>query len=163
MSGIDRLVRWNHANAGNAAASDLEAAPATKVTIVTCMDARISTPLMLGVLPGEVHVLRNAGGIVTDDTIRSVLVSQVALGTEEVMVIGHTRCGMEGLVDNEFRAQVSEERGHHPVFEIGGFDRLEDRVSRSVRDLRRNNLIQGDVRGFVFDVDTGYVEEIEVD
>jgi carbonic anhydrase len=163
MSGIDRLVRWNHANAEDAAASDLDAVPITKTTIVTCMDARISMPLMLGVFPGEVHVLRNAGGIVTEDTVRSILVSQVALGTEEVMVIGHTRCGMEGLADNEFRARVSRERGHHPVFEIGGFDRLEDRIRRSVRDLRRNNLIQGEVRGFTFDVDTGYVEELEID
>lgn len=162
MSGIDRLVAWNHANAGAAAAPDLQAAPATRVTIVTCMDARISTPLMLGVLPGEVHVLRNAGGIVTDDTVRSVLVSQVALGTEEVMVIGHTHCGMEGLADNAFRARVSSERGRHPVFEIGGFDRLEDRVSRSVRDLRRSRFIEGDIRGFVFDVDTGYMTELEI-
>ena len=162
MSGIDRLVAWNHANGGNAAAPELGATPATRVAIVTCMDARISMPLMLGVHPGEVHVLRNAGGIVTDDTVRSVLVSQVALGTEDVMVIGHTRCGMEGLADNEFRAQVSRERGRHPVFEIGGFDRLEERVARSVRDLRRNTLIEGDVRGFVFDVDTGFVGEVEV-
>lgn len=162
MSGIDRLVAWNHANAGDAAAPDLAPAPATKVTIVTCMDARISMPLMLGVHPGEVHVLRNAGGIVTDDTVRSLVVSQVALGTEEVMVIGHTRCGMEGLADNEFRTKVSSERGRHPVFEIGGFDRVEDRVARSVRDLRRNTLIDGEVRGFVFDVDTGYVDEVDI-
>jgi carbonic anhydrase len=126
------------------------------------MDARISMPLMLGVLPGQVHVLRNAGGLVTDDTVRSILISQVALDTEEVMVIGHTRCGMIGLVDNEFRALVSRDRGRHPVFEIGGFDDLGQRIAKSVNDLAKNTLIRGDVRGFVFDVDTGLVTEIDI-
>lgn len=162
MTGIDQMVSWNRAHAASAASPELSATPSSKVTIVTCMDARISTPLMLGVHPGQVHVLRNAGGIVTEDTVRSIVVSQVALGTEEIMVIGHTHCGMEGLADNAFRARVSEVRGRHPVFEIGGFDRLEERIARSVRDLRRNTLIEGDIRGFVFDVDTGYVSEIEV-
>ena len=162
MSGIDRLVAWNHANAQYASAPGVQPEPQRQVAVVTCMDARISMPAMLGVHPGDIHVLRNAGAIVTDDTIRSLLVSQVALGTEEVMVIGHTRCGMQGLVDNEFRAMVSEIRHRHPVFEIGGFVELDEQIARSVRTLRRNTLLDGDFRGFVFDVDTGYVTEVEV-
>lgn len=162
MSGIDRLVAWNHANAHHAAAPGVRAEPQRQVAVVTCMDARISLPAMLGVHPGEVHVLRNAGAIVTDDTIRSLLVSQVALGTVEVMVIGHTRCGMQGLVDNQFRAMVSEMRHRHPVFEIGGFNDLDEQIARSVRTLRRHTLLEGDFRGFVFDVDTGYVTEVPV-
>ncbi|MDH5520832.1 MAG: carbonic anhydrase [Acidimicrobiia bacterium] len=160
MSAIDRLVQWNRTHA--AGTPQLRPEPRTAVAVVSCMDARISMPLMLGVSPGDVHVLRNAGGIVTDDTVRSLVVSQVALGTDEVMVIQHTKCGMEGLVDQQFRAEVSRLRGRAPFFEIGGFPEVSHRVVESVRALRRNPLIDAEVRGFVFDVDTGLVEEIEV-
>lgn len=162
MSGIDRLVEWNHANAHGAATPTLPKEPLSSVAVVTCMDARISMPNMLGVNPGDVHVIRNAGGIVTEDVVRSLVVSQVALGTTEVMVIQHTNCGMEGLVDREFRARVSAMRGRTPLFDIGGFPAANQRVVESVRSLRSNRLIDGEVRGFVFAVETGMVTELDV-
>jgi carbonic anhydrase len=163
VSGIDRLVAWNGAHAPQAATPTLGAKPLTSVAIVTCMDARISTRAMLGVNPGDVHVIRNAGGIVTDDVMRSLIVSQVALGTSEVMVIQHTGCGMEGLDDDAFRERLRLERGAAPAFIIGGFVDVHQRVVESVRALRANPLIVAEVRGFIFAIETGLVAETIVD
>jgi carbonic anhydrase len=126
------------------------------------MDARISIPSMLGVQPGDVHLLRNAGGLVTEDVIRSLVVSQVEFDTDEVMVIQHTGCGMEGLADRTFRDKVGTLRGRAPTFAVGGFPDAGSRVAESVRELRQNTLLEGDVRGFLFHTDTGYVAEVPV-
>jgi carbonic anhydrase len=163
VNGIDGLIEWNAEHAVEVADPGLVSQPRRQVAVVTCMDARISLPRMLGVLPGDVHVLRNAGGIVTDDVLRSLVVSQVALGTTEVMVIQHTKCGMEGLVDEELKRTVEFERGHAPEFGFGGFPDVRERVTQSVRALQANPLICGAVRGFVFDVHTGMVTEVDID
>ena len=161
MSAIDRLLAWNHANAGELPGGG-EARPALEVTVLTCMDARISMARVIGIHPGDAHVLRNAGGLVTDDVVRSMVVSQVALGTREIMVIQHTRCGMIGLVDRQLAEQTARLRGRRPMFSFGGFQDLELQVRDSVRELRRNPYLVGEVRGFVFDVDTGLLHEVPV-
>jgi carbonic anhydrase len=163
VTGIDDLVGWNAEHAADVALPGVVSEPRRQVSVVTCMDARISLPRMLGVLPGDVHVLRNAGGIVTDDVLRSLVVSQVALGTTEVMVIQHTNCGMEGLVDDELKRLVEAERGQAPDFGFGGFRDVTARVGQSVRALRASSLVRGVVRGFVFDLATGRVTEVDVD
>lgn len=160
MSGIDRLVAWNHEHAGAAAAAGRGAEPATGVAIVTCMDARISMGRVVGAVPGDVHVIRNAGGIVTEDVVRSLLASQVALGTTEAMIIQHTRCGLEGLDEESFAARVEVERGARPGYRIGGFSSVEDRVRESVDLVLSEPLLTGEVRGFIFDVESGLLHEV---
>lgn len=162
MSAIDRLYAWNRTRGADAAAPGVAARPAQKVAILTCMDVRIDLAKMLGIGVGDAHVLRNAGGIVTDDVIRSLTVSQVALGTTETMIVQHTRCGMEGLVDRDFKEEMQRLRGRRPTFELGGFADVRQRVRDSVRELRRNSYLAGTVEGFVFDVDRGLLEAVEV-
>ena len=161
MSSIDDLVDWNRRNGSSSGQPGMSPRPRRRVAIVTCMDTRIEPARMLGVGVGDVHVLRNAGAVVTEDVIRSLVLSQVALGTEEIMVIGHTRCGVEGLDARAVRADVEHERGRRPLFDFHGFPSVTDEVRSSVRTLERNPFLDASVRGFVYDVDSG--ELISVD
>lgn len=162
MSGSEILYAWNREHGGMTAAPGLPPQPRSRVAIVTCMDTRLVPSSMFGVRPGDVHVIRNAGGIVTDDTVRSLVISQSELDTDEVMVVMHTKCGMLGLNEREVRARVQAVTGRTPTFELGSFSDLGRRLQESIEGLRRNSLIDADVRGFVFDVDTGLVEELLV-
>ncbi|HSO97382.1 MAG TPA: carbonic anhydrase [Solirubrobacteraceae bacterium] len=146
-----------------AAASGLPAPPALRTAVVTCMDARIDVYAALGLGRGEAHVLRNAGGIVTDDVRRSLAISQRRLGTEAVVLIHHTRCGMEGLDEDALRTELSEAAGAAPPFPLGGFSSAEDDVRRSIELLREcPYLLHRDaVRGFVIDVDSGRLSEVQ--
>lgn len=159
MSSIDRAVAWNRSNA--TPVGDLAPTPRLGLAVVTCMDARVHPERIIGIEPGDAHVIRNAGGIVDDDVLRSLVVSQVALGTREVMVIQHTDCGLLGLDEEVFASKVEAERGVRPGFSAGGFADLHDRVARSLRRLRATPYLVGRFRGFVFEVETGLLHEIE--
>jgi carbonic anhydrase len=136
--------------------------PSRRLTIVTCMDCRLHLPAALGLGPGEAHVLRNAGGVITDDTIRSLAISQRRLGTREVMVIQHTNCGMMSLADDEFRNELEAETGVAPPFAIESFTDLEESVRGSIGRARRSPFLAhtDKVRGFVYDVDTHLLREV---
>jgi carbonic anhydrase len=159
---IDQMLAANARYADTFDKGDLTAAPRKRVAIVSCMDARIRVHALLGIEEGDAHVIRNAGGVVTDDTIRSLAISQRLLGSTTVMVIQHTSCGMKDLDEDSFRATLREDTGEDPGWEIGGFHDLEDSVRHSVERLRTTPyLINRDViRGFVYDVETGRLREV---
>jgi carbonic anhydrase len=137
------------------------AAPASHVAVVTCMDARIDVFRLFGLAPGDAHILRNAGGIVTDDVIRSLTLSQRLLGTTEVVLVHHTGCGMLSFVDSELADRIEAETGSRPAFELGAFRDLEEDVRRSIARIEASPFVpHKQVRGFVYDVDTGRLEEV---
>lgn len=164
MSVIDELVDANRATtaSGGAGAASVPGKPSRAVAVVTCMDCRINVEQVLGLGPGEAHVLRNAGGVVTDDVIRSLALSQHKLGTREVMLIHHDQCGMTTVTDDGFRAELQETTGVAPAFAIESFADVEADVRQSIERVRRSAFIahRDAVRGFVFDVDTGALREV---
>jgi carbonic anhydrase len=143
----------------------MSARPSRRLAVVTCMDCRIDLEAALGLQPGEAHVLRNAGGVVTDDVIRSLAISQRRLGTREVTLVHHTECGMQTLTDDGFRAELREETGIAPPFAIESFDNLEADLRQSVLRVRRSPFLphRDAVRGFVYDVATHRLREVEAD
>jgi|SRR3954470_819390 len=154
VAAIDELLANNERFVTTFTHGSLAPHPAHAVALLTCMDARIDPALALGLVPGDAHVLRNAGGLVTDDAERSIAVSQRALGTREVMVVQHTRCGMQGLEAGAL--------GLPPDMPLGAFDDLEVSVRASVARLRRSELLlhHDEIRGFVYDVETGRIREV---
>ena len=159
---IDELLRRHDKTA--AAAGSTPGQPSLRTAIVTCMDARIDAYALLGLSPGDVHVLRNAGGVITDDVIRSLAVSQRRLLTRAVMLVHHTDCGMQSLTDDGFRAELQEASGVAPAFAIESFSDLDADVRQSLLRVRRSPfLLHVDrVRGFVYDVDTHMLREVHV-
>src|ERR671915_2409871 len=131
MSTTDELLRNNERYAESFDKGDLPMPPAKQIAIVTCMDARLSPYVMLGLSEGDAHVIRNAGGVVTDDEIRSLAISQRLLGTEEIMLIHHTDCGMLTFSDDDFRRQVQRETGIKPEWSAEAFDDLEEDLRKS--------------------------------
>ncbi|MBA3866965.1 MAG: carbonic anhydrase [Solirubrobacterales bacterium] len=165
MDTIDQLLANNRGFADSLPDKHLDVEPSRRLAIVTCMDSRLDVFAALGLADGEAHVLRNAGGVITDDVIRSLSVSQRRLGTTEVMLIHHTDCGMQKLTDDGFRAELEETTGISPAFAIESFRDVEDDVRQSIRRVRRSTFIphRENVRGFVYDVDTHRLDEITVD
>ena len=162
MSATDELLENNAAFARTFDAAALGAEPTKKVAVVSCMDARIDVHAVLGLGLGEAHVIRNAGGVVTDDVLRSLLLSQRLLGTEEVIVMQHTGCGLQELPEEEVRAEIARDVGREPDFPLLGFDDLRDNVRRSIERLSTDPLLpnRSSVRGFVYDVSSGRVTEV---
>jgi carbonic anhydrase len=140
----------------------LDGAPRLRLTIVTCMDARFDVLPALGLHLGDAHVLRNAGGLVTDDVLRSLAISQRALGTTSVAMIHHTRCGMEGFDDAGFRSELTAAGNESPPWDVPGFTDVEDAVRAAVESVRACPWLQhrDDVQGFVFDVDSGRLRQV---
>ena len=135
-----------------------------RLAIVTCMDCRIDPLVAAGLEIGEAHIIRNAGAVVTADVRRSLALSQRALGTVEVWIIKHTDCGVLGLDDDQFLDQIEDEVGMRPDWEPGGFDSLETGVREGIGRVRGDSsLTASTVRGFVLDVETGAMTEIDVD
>jgi carbonic anhydrase len=163
MTAIDELLANNRALA-TPPVGHLDVRPSRQLAIVTCMDSRLDVFAALGLGDGEAHVLRNAGGVVTDDVIRSLAISQRRLGTREVMLIHHTDCGMQSLTDDGFRAELQRETGVAPAFAIESFSDVEADVRQSILRVRRSPFLLHDtpVRGFVYDVDTHRLDEIHV-
>ena len=164
MDVIDELVGNNRAFADALPSHHLDVRPRRRLAVVTCMDSRLDVFAALGLQDGEAHVLRNAGGVITDDVIRSLAVSQRRLGTPAVMLIHHTDCGMQALTDDGFRAELQEATGVAPAFAIESFTDVDADVRQSVRRVRRSPfLLHTDlVRGFVYDVDSHRLREVEV-
>jgi carbonic anhydrase len=165
MSVIDELVANNDGFAASLPAKHLDVHPSRQLAIVTCMDSRLDVFAALGLHDGEAHVLRNAGGVITDDVIRSLAVSQRRLGTREVMLIHHTDCGMQKLTDDGFRAELQEATGVSPAFAIESFADPEADVRQSILRVRNSPFLlhREEVRGFVYDVDTHRLREIAAD
>jgi len=162
MSTIDQLLQANERFAARLSEQHLDVRPSRKLAIVTCMDSRLDVFAALGLGDGEAHVLRNAGGVITDDVIRSLAISQRLLGTREVMLIHHTDCGMEKISDDGFRAELQQETGVAPAFAVESFSDVEADVRQSILRVRRSVFLpqRDSVRGFVYDVDTHRLREI---
>ena len=165
MDVIDELLANNDAFAASLPPQHLDVRPRRRLAIVTCMDSRLDVFAALGLQDGEAHILRNAGGVITDDVIRSLAVSQRRLLTREVMLIHHTDCGMQTVTDDGFRAELQEATGVAPAFAIESFSDLDADVRQSILRVRRSPfLLHRDlVRGFVYDVDTHRLREVHVD
>ncbi len=162
MSVIDELVANNAGFADGLPERHLAVEPSRRLAIVTCMDSRLDVFAALGLGDGEAHVLRNAGGVITDDVIRSLAISQRRLGTRETMLIHHTDCGMQKVSDDGFRAELQKDTGVAPAFAIESFTDVEENVRQSILRVRRSEFIphRDAVRGFVYDVDTHRLHEI---
>lgn len=141
----------------------LPSPPAKKVAVVACMDARLNVYGALGIQEGEAHIIRNAGGVVNDDEIRSLAISQRLLGTEEIILIHHTDCGMLTFTDDEFKAGILAETGIMPDWATTAFSDLEEDVKQSIARINSNPFVpkKDSVRGFIFDVATGELTEVE--
>jgi carbonic anhydrase len=165
METIDELLAANRGYADSLPARHVDVRPSRRLAIVTCMDSRLDVFAALGLADGEAHVLRNAGGVITDDAIRSLAISQRLLGTEAVMLIHHTDCGMEKITDDGFRAELREATGVSPAFAIESFDDVEADVRQSILRVRRSPFLlhRDQVRGFVYDVDDHRLREVEVE
>jgi len=161
---IDELVANNRAFAASLPDVHLDVRPSRRLAIVTCMDSRLDVFAALGLRDGEAHVLRNAGGVITDDVIRSLAVSQRRLGTRAVMLVHHTDCGMQALTDDGFRRELQEATGVAPAFAIESFTDLDADVRQSILRVRRSDFVphRDNVRGFVYDVDTHALREVLV-
>lgn len=158
----DRLVDANGKYAAAFSDPGMDARPVLRVAVVACMDARLDLHAALGLQLGDCHTIRNAGGVVTDDVIRSLTISQRALGTRSVALIHHTGCGLESLTE-EFRHDLEMEVGQRPAWAVEAFRDVEQDVRQSMQRVRTSPFLvhTDDVRGFVFDVTTGLLREID--
>ena len=163
MTVIDELLQNATSYAETFDKADLALPPARRVAIVACMDARLNPHALLGLEEGDAHVIRNAGGVITDDEIRSLAISQRLLGTEEIMLIHHTDCGMLTFTDDELRRQIQDETGVKPAWAAEAFDDLEEDVRQSIARIESSPFIprKDKIRGFVYEVETGRVREVE--
>ena len=164
MSFTDELVRNNQSYAGSFKKGDLPLPPAKHVAVVACMDARLDVHKILGLQEGDAHVIRNAGGAVTDDAIRSIAISQRLLGTKEVILIHHTDCGMLTFHDDDIKRKIEEETGIRPAFAFEAFSDLDEDVKQSIARIKASPFIpnKSSIRGFVYDVKTGRLNEVGV-
>ena len=161
MSEIDRMLAANREWLARFP-GDLPVAPARGVAVVACMDSRIPLFGVLGLEIGDAHVIRNAGGVVTEDTVRSLTISQHVLGTREIMLVHHTECGLQATDDVSFADLVEQATGRRPPWAARAFTDVDDDVRESIRLIRESPyLLSHEVRGFVFDVETGRLREVE--
>lgn len=163
MSSTDNFLANNARYADAFEKGDLPIPPATRTAVVACMDARIETGRLLGLEEGDAHVIRNAGGVVTDDVLRSLVISQRLLGTEEIILIHHTDCGMVTFKDDAVKEQIEADTGLRPSFALEAFPDVEEDVRQSIRRIQANPFIpvKDKIRGFVYDVKTGQLNEVE--
>lgn len=162
MSVTDELLGNAERYAAAFDKGDLPLPPARRIAIVACMDARLNPYGLLGLSEGDAHVIRNAGGVVTDDEIRSLAISQRLLGTEEIMLIHHTDCGMLTFTDDGFRRQVQDDTGIKPEWAAEAFSDLDEDVRQSIARIKTSPFIPHTdrVRGFVYDVADGSLREV---
>ena len=162
MSVTDELVCNNQTYAGSFKKGDLPLPPAKHVAVLACMDARLDVHKILGLQEGDAHIIRNAGGAATDDAIRSLAISQRLLGTKEIILIHHTDCGMLTFHDDDLKRKIEEETGIRPAFALEAFTNLEDDVKQSIARIKASPFIpnKSSVRGFVYDVRSGKLNEV---
>ena len=161
MSVTDDVLRNAEQYASSFDKGELPMPPARKLAVVACMDARLIPTRVLGLNEGDAHVIRNAGGVVTDDTIRSLAISQHKLGTEEIVLIHHTDCGMLTFTDDEFRQSLEDETGVKPTWAPETFRDIDADVRQSIQRIKTSPFIpKKNVRGFVYEVETGKLREV---
>jgi carbonic anhydrase len=162
MSVTDELLAANEQYAANFDKGDLPLPPGRKIAIVACMDARLNPYGALGLQEGDAHVIRNAGGVVTDDEIRSLSISQRLLGTEEIVLIHHTDCGMLTFTDDEFKRSIQDETGIKPEWAAESFNDIDEDVRQSLARIKASPFIpkKDSVRGFVYEVENGRLREV---
>jgi len=162
MSVTDELLENNGRFAATFDKGDKPMPPASKVAVVACMDARLHVSALLGLDIGDAHVIRNAGGVVSDDAVRSLVISQRLLGTNEIILIHHTDCGMLTFRDDDVKAQIEVDTGIRPSFALEAFADVEEDVRQSIARVRASPFIphRDNVRGFVYDVRTGRLNEV---
>ncbi|HEV8372083.1 MAG TPA: carbonic anhydrase [Actinomycetota bacterium] len=162
MSVTDELLRNNADYAASFNAGDLPMPPGKGVAVVACMDARLNVYGALGLHEGDAHVIRNAGGVVSEDAIRSLVISQRLLGTREIVLIHHSDCGMLTFSDDEVKAAIEADTGLRPSFALEAFTDLERDVRQSIARIKANPFIPNKdrVRGFIFDVHSGVLKEV---
>ena len=159
---VDDLLRNNDRYAGNFDKGDLPIPPARKLAVVACMDARLDPHRILGLEEGDAHVIRNAGGVVSDDVIRSLVISQRLLGTREILLLHHTDCGMITFRDDDVKDEIESDTGLRPAFALEAFKDLEQNVRQSMSRIRVNPFIphKEGIRGFIYNVATGRLDEV---
>jgi carbonic anhydrase len=162
MTVTDTILDHNAAYVADFDKPDLPLPPARKLAVLACMDARLDPAKVLGLQEGDAHVIRNAGGVVSDDALRSLAISQNLLGTEEIILIHHTNCGMLTFTDDEFAEKLESETGERPDWPIHTFDDLEGSVRRSIDKIRSSPFVPKTdaVRGFVYEIETGRLREV---
>jgi carbonic anhydrase len=162
VSNTDELLRNAESYATSFDKGDLPRPPARKVAVVACMDARLNPYALLGLQEGDAHIIRNAGGVVTDDEIRSLSISQRLLETEEIILIHHTDCGMLTFTDDEFKRSVQDDVGIKPQWAAEAFPDLDEDVRQSIARIKASPFIprKDSVRGFVYEVETGRLREV---
>jgi carbonic anhydrase len=162
VSTTDALLRNNAAYVADFHAGDLPMPPAKQIAVLACMDARLNPYGALGLQEGDAHIIRNAGGVVTDDAIRSLTISQRLLGTREIVLIHHTDCGMLTFQDDDVKAAIEKDTGLRPHFALESFSDLEEDVRQSIRRIQASPFIPHTdaVRGFVYDVRSGQLNEV---
>ncbi len=162
MSSTDDLLANNADYVSSFDKGDLPLPPATKTAIVACMDARLNVYGALGLTEGDAHVIRNAGGVVTDDAIRSLAISQRLLGTEEIILIHHTGCGMLTFTDDDFKRSIEEDTGIRPEWAAEAFPDVDADVRQSIARIQASPFIphKDAIRGFVYEVETGRLREV---
>ena len=161
MSAIDELLEHNRDYVTRHGHREMPTIPQHHLAVLTCMDSRLDLFGALGLDLGEVHLIRNAGGIATDDAIRSLLLSQRLLETRAIMVIHHTRCGLESFDEDELQGELEAEFGVRAPFRLGAYRDVEADVRETVAALRASRFLKStEIRGFVFDVDDGFLSEV---
>ncbi len=162
MTETDNLVRNNEAYASSFDKGDLPLPPGRKVAVLACMDARLDPARVLGLEEGDAHVIRNAGGVASDDALRSLAISQHLLGTEEIVLLHHTDCGMLTFTDEDFAQKMEAETGTRPEWRTLSFTDLDEDVRKTLERIRESPFIPrtDNVRGFVYEVETGRLREV---
>ena len=162
MSQTEQLLRNNEAYAKSFKKGSLPLPPSRKVAVLACMDARLDVHKILGLEEGEAHVIRNAGGVATDDAIRSLVISQRLLGTQEIILIHHTDCGMLTFTDDEVKKKIQSETGIRPQFALEAFPNLDEDVRQSIGRINASPFVprKDRIRGFVYDIKTARLREI---
>jgi carbonic anhydrase len=162
MTVTDELLRNNAEFASTFSKGDLPMPPGKHLAVVACMDARLNVYALLGLEEGQAHVIRNAGGVVTEDVIRSLAISQRLLGTSEVILVHHTDCGMLTFTDDQVKADIEADIGLRPHFALEAFSDLERDIRQSIARIKASPFVpnKDSVRGFVFDVSTGKLQEV---
>jgi carbonic anhydrase len=162
MTATDDFLQNNDTYAAGFDQGDLPMPPGRKVAVIACMDARLNVYGMLGLQEGDAHVIRNAGGVVTDDEIRSLAISQRLLGTEEIILIHHTDCGMLTFKDDDFKAAIEQDTGIKPEWAAEAFSDLDSDVRQSIARIKASPFVpnKNSIRGFVYEVETGRLREV---
>jgi carbonic anhydrase len=162
MTVTDELLRNNAEFASTFSKGDLPMPPGKHLAVVACMDARLNVYALLGLEEGQAHIIRNAGGVVTEDVIRSLAISQRLLGTSEVILVHHTDCGMLTFTDDQVKADIEADTGLRPHFALEAFSDLERDIRQSIARIKASPFVanKDSVRGFIFDVTTGRLQEV---